>query len=373
MFMNLLPKESVGSIFRVLLVVGCLTPSVAKAGFDWTPPPAAPSAQAPAPVVQDAAPAGPLTPEPDALPVPVGNVEAAPVPHNEPLVVDNTPSAPAPAAEPTPAPVAPVVEKTEAQPPVAATPVEAAPAGDLRKAPAVAETPTPAPTPAPAVASGPVVEGFGKDIPLAIALRDIVPAKYAYSFSPSNIAGSKISWRGGKQWQDVLKDALTPRGLDVSITENAIVIFEKQSRASAVPAPNETMVAGRPDSAPNTNAEPLPLVASQDAPAQETASQPAPTEIRRTASAMDMKSNRKWQARPGTTLRQTLEAWSKESNVELNWSTPYDYPINNAFYFDGEFTQAVDALLTSYGRETPSPKGRLYPNLPEGPSVLMIN
>ena len=358
MFMNLLPKESVGSIFRVLLVVGCLTPSVANAGFDWTPPRAAPS-QAAAPVVQDAAPAGPLTPEPDSLPVPVGNVESAPVAPTEPLVIENT----KPAPTPTPAPVA---EK------VAEEPVMVEPA------PAELPTPTPVATapaaPAPAPVADDVIEGFGKDIPLAIALRDIAPPKYAYSFSPNDIAGTKISWRGGKPWQDVLKDAIAPHGLNMSITENAIVIFAQQANMSAAPAasaPAPTLVATQPDEA---TAEPLPLVGSEQAQSQEAAIKPAPTEIRRTATtAMNMKATRQWQARPGTTLRQTLETWSKESNVELNWSTPYDYPINNAFYFDGEFTQAVDSLLSSYGGENPSPKGRLYPNLPEGPSVLMVN
>lgn len=373
MFVNFLPKQSVGSVFRVLLLVGCLTPSVAKAGFDWTPPAAAPSVQ-PAPVVQDAAPSGPLTPEPDALPVPVGHVESAPVQHNEPLVIDNK----------KPAPVAEKLEEKQV--------VESAPAPLPVPEPAPAPAaPTPKPMPAPVAVTTPVaddvVEGFGKDIPLAIALRDIAPTKYAYSFSPSDVAGAKISWRGGKPWQDVLKDALTPLDLDMAITENTIVIFAKQYKAfansvvtpaqsapAAAPVAPPTMVAKRPETGPAPAAmpapteEPLPLVAPQDVTAK-----PAPTEARRPMAAMDMKASRKWQARPGTTLRQTLEAWAKDSNVELNWSTPYDYPINNAFYFEGEFPQAVDSLLSSYGGENPSPKGRLYPNLPEGPSVLMIN
>lgn len=375
MFMNLLPKESVGSIFRVLLVVGCLTPSLAHAGFDWTPPPSAPSAQHTAPVAQEALPAGPLTPEPDALPVPVGNVEAAPVPKNEPLNVTNQP--------------APVAEKIDEQPTPSADVLPApTPAPAPEPTPVVKPTPTPLPAPVPTPASADVVEGFGKDIPLVIALRDIAPAKYAYAFSPREIAGTKISWRGGKVWQDVLKDALAPHGLDLSVSDNQIVIFAKPNSTAAataapksavpepimsVPEPSETLVANRPDNAPEANAEPLPLVGAQDAQAQEKLAAPTTDAKPPVMTAMDMQSARKWQARPGTTLRQTLEAWTKDSNVELNWSTPYDYPINNAFYFEGPFPQAVDSLLSSYGGENPSPKGRLYPNLPEGPSVLMIN
>lgn len=357
MLMNLLPKESVGSIFRVLCLIGCLTPSVAKAGFDWTPPRAAPSIQHAAPAPQDAASTGPLTPEPEALPVPVGNVESAPVariePAPKPFVAENPRSAPISQPVSTFAP-APVVEELPA--------------------PVPASLPAPAPvtSPVPTTVSDAVVEGFGKDLPLAMALRDIVPPQYAYSFSPRDIAGVKISWRGGKPWQDVLKDALAPYDLGMSIDGKALAIFSKQysisSPSAALPVPAQAMIAAQP-TPESASVDPLPLVTP---PAPPTRPEPTATSYR-TTTAMDVKATRKWEARPGTTLRQTLESWTKDANVELSWSTPYDYPISNAFYFDGDFAQAVDSLLSSYGGENPSPKGRLYPNLPEGPSVLMVN
>lgn len=358
MFMNLFPKESSGSIFGLVCLIGLLSPSLAHAGFEWTPPPAnvAAAPTTPSSTELNAAPAGPLTPEPDSgLPVPVGNVESAPVatspeptpePIKEPIVVDNAPV-------PQPAPV-------------------------------VAE-PAPTPAPAPTPISDDVVEGFGKDIPLAMALRDIVPAKYAYAFSPRDIAGVKISWRGGKPWQDVLKDALAPYDFDVSVNENNIVIFAKQYTAPVASPAASAPVAPPVAPAPSASADPLPLVSADEPAPTMVARRPAdmdtgaaPAEVKKDdtpliRTAVDMNDTRRWEARPGKTLRQTLEVWAKESNVELNWSTPYDYPINNAFYFDGSFAQAVDSLLSTYGRENPNPKGRLYPNLPEGPSVLMVN
>ena len=411
MFANFLPKESVGSVFCFLCVMGAIgvfTPSTAQAGFDWTPPPApakAPSANAPAaPSVE-----GPLTPEPDALPVPVGPVETAPVsrhpaPLAEPLVVDN--KAPVPTAEKIdekPAPIEAETAITAPQPEPIVTP-NPEPVAAPAPAPIPAQMPTPAPVAPTKSVTVPVahdvVDGFGKDIPLAMALRDIVPAKYAYAFSPKDIAGTKISWRGGKPWQDVLKSALEPLDFDMQVNDTQILIYAKQYKApTATPTPaattqapsappqspepiapddSDTIVVPQPKSAPTTtaSADPLPLVdGQQSAQQQEMAVKSASpaNDKALVASAMDLNATRKWQARPGTTLRQTLEAWSKDTNVELNWSTPYDYPINNAFYFDGKFTQAVDSLLSSYGGENPSPKGRLYPNLPEGPSVLMIN
>lgn len=420
MFVNLLPKESLGSVFRVLCVMGCLTPAVAQAGFDWTPPAPAvvppPVSAAQAPVV----PSGPLTPEPDALPVPVGSVEAEAAPltpapskppvqvpavparpfvaedTTTPLVIDNTKQNLSPSAESV---IEPKDDEGEGQKKIADVPsapdqatdpaplitestsssaVTTSPEADREQIAASPSTTPAVVVPTPISTSAPdLVEGFGKDIPLAIALRDIVPPHYAFSFSPREIAGTKISWRGGKPWQDVLKDALTPHDLDLVMNEGSILILRKATAVSGKDqeTTGHTMIANRSgvqspslDSVPvlDTNSEssapgsPEPLLAAKPDPS-------------RAFLAMDLKAVRKWQARPGTTLRETLESWSKESNVELNWSTPYDYPINNAFYFDGEFTHAVDSLLSSYRSENPSPKGRLYPNLPEGPSVLMID
>jgi hypothetical protein len=106
-------------------------------------------------------------------------------------------------------------------------------------------------------------------------------------------------------------------------------------------------------------------VAAQPAPVE--AEKPVPQVIKNTASKFV------WTARPGATLKDVLSDWSKTAKVELDWVTPYDYPIGNAFTFKGTFEQAVDSLLGTYSRESPRPRGRLYPNLPEGPSVLMVN
>jgi len=190
---------------------------------------------------------------------------------------------------------------------------------------------------------------------------------------------------------------LAPLDLDATIGESQILISAKQiplSAASVTPTPAPTEVTSAQAStdallaAPATptaaSYEPVPLVATPepDAKPDMVARMPGETEKAAEVSsqsapiyktAVDMKNIQKWQARPGTTLRKTLETWAKDSKVELNWSTPYDYPINSAFYFEGGFAEAVQSLLSSYGGESPSPKGRLYPNLPEGPSVLMIN
>lgn len=83
----------------------------------------------------------------------------------------------------------------------------------------------------------PVLEGFGKDISLPLALREIVPAQYAYSFSNEADAATKISWRGGKPWDVVLDEALAPHNLTHSIVNNTVVIHDSRTELSVAPEP----------------------------------------------------------------------------------------------------------------------------------------
>ncbi|HEY8189884.1 MAG TPA: TcpQ domain-containing protein, partial [Micavibrio sp.] len=78
--------------------------------------------------------------------------------------------------------------------------------------------------PAPAASTFPNVVGFGRDIPLVLALREIVPPQYAYSFEPSVDAGARITWNGGKPWDTALSDALKPIGLGAEITGTTVII-----------------------------------------------------------------------------------------------------------------------------------------------------
>lgn len=353
--------------------------NTAHAGFDWTP---SPKAQAPvgmhtlksgqASADQGAEQAGPLTPDPDSaaansLPVPVGDVQsarlpekAAPMPvmpeaapaNTEPAIVPLAPEDVATTELPAPAQAADQQAPVQTPEPAAApAPAENAPvnltpdtaSSQAAQAPAQTsvQTSVPAPTPesAPSAAPSqePVLQGFGKDIALVLALRDIVPAGYALSFSNPSDAGKRVSWRGGKVWHDVLNDSLAPLGLTHVMTANAVLI---QPIGAASPAP----VAEAKAAEPQQMAPPVMVETKQE-----------------------------WSARPGSTLREVVESWSKSANVDLQWMSPYDYPINNAFKFVGSYQEAVSTLLGQYGRENPRPRGRLYPNLPTGPSVLLVN
>lgn len=340
----------------------------AQAGFEWKP-----VQRAPIQPPEQQAPAAPA--EPSIAAAPAAPVEpATPVLTPEPAVAADTATQPGMKSlgptqktqPPVPADLPPT--DNAAEKPVApddivwseapAAPEQAAPENDsLNKA--IAQT-LPVPE---AIKTSPetafaVAEGFGKDIPLVLALRQIVPPSYAYRFQNKSDAGLRLSWQGGRPWNQVLNDALAPLG-----------------RAAVIDGQSVTIAGGAADMGATemTVAQDIPMpLDQQPSPAfVETASKPEPAPLPRPV--IRSEERRRWETRPGMTLRDTLEDWGRLGGVEVEWSSAYDYPIENAFRFEGTIEQAIDAILSLYAQDYPRPNGKLYPNLPEGPSVLIVN
>jgi len=66
--------------------------------------------------------------------------------------------------------------------------------------------------------------GFGKKVPLAFAVRQIVPAPVKVSFGPGTDTAALVDWQGGRQWPAVLREAVRPLGLRVTVRKNAVSI-----------------------------------------------------------------------------------------------------------------------------------------------------
>lgn len=114
----------------------------------------------------------------------------------------------------------------------------------------------------------PVVESFGKDIPLAMALGQIVPAQYAYSFGAGVNPGVAVSWDGGKPWNEVLQSAIAPHGLGMKIEGNKLALFSTLK-----------------PSVPAAIAQPLPLPVKEEAAASAKEDKPEPKTEEKKASA----------------------------------------------------------------------------------------
>ena len=81
---------------------------------------------------------------------------------------------------------------------------------------------------------------------------------------------------------------------------------------------------------------------------------------------------RTWRAVRGDSLKTVLTDWSMDAGVELYWSSEFDYPLDSSVRLKGTFEEAVQNILTGLRDARPRPVGRLHPNEPEGPAVLVI-
>jgi hypothetical protein len=183
------------------------------------------------------------------------------------------PAAAAPVAGDLPAPVI-MWDGTSPDAPPALMPAEKIePVTTMPVAPAPAMTATPVYNAQPAVAEE-LVSGFGSDMPLAIALQQVVPPGHQFSFASGVDAGTTVSWQGGKSWRDVLTEMLDSKGLTYKNQNNVIVI----APAGAFSAPAPVAQQGVVWDTPNTSGvEQVPVENAAAVPAADT----APVNIRR--------------------------------------------------------------------------------------------
>jgi len=74
------------------------------------------------------------------------------------------------------------------------------------------------------IAPTPVVQGFGDQIPLAFACRQVLPASIKVEYGPGADPNMIVSWTGGDTWQHVLAAAIKPLGLHMQRSGTTIKI-----------------------------------------------------------------------------------------------------------------------------------------------------
>ncbi len=245
------PGKAIRTTMAALLITVAVPTGVAYAGFEWKPAPRQPAA----PEIRDAAPAAaPAVPAPAVDQAPLSEMPPPPAP--QPFVAAPEIAASAPmTAEPAPA-----------QPSL--MPVTAPPAPQAASSPMPMITPQPlqtAATPAaPTLANQAVVTGFGRDMPLVLAMRQIVPADYAYSFDNGVNAGLRIDWDGGRPWQDTLDGTLSHYGLKASVVDRTVRVMPVQAPMPATaPVEPQPQAAAAPMATPVSPAQPpvtLPVI-----------------------------------------------------------------------------------------------------------------
>jgi hypothetical protein len=76
------------------------------------------------------------------------------------------------------------------------------------------------------LAPEPAVMGFGDQIPLSFAVRQIVPAKFQVAFGKEVDREQRVDWKGGKSWRSALSEAIKPVGLTIDVRGFTVTIVE---------------------------------------------------------------------------------------------------------------------------------------------------
>lgn len=214
----------------------------------------------------------------------------------------------------------------------------------------VTAAPLTLPAPVSTPASVDAVHGFANHVPLAVALRQILPTGYGFSIDQEVDLGVLVSFQGGKPWRETLDETIAPVGLVAHVEGQMVKISypsDKQSSSKEAPSAEETMPVAPPLS---------------PSPAQEAALAP-PTPV---PALQD------WNAEPGDTLHKVLENWSRRANVEFDWMAEYDYPLQASVHLKGSFEGAVRDLLTGFETAHPQPVAELHTNAKLGQMVLVV-
>lgn len=358
-----------------------LSAAPAMAGFQFTAPvqDVNQTQQTPPPLSS-----GLLPPLPDLSPEPAMQVQPMPTPFPQDSVAGPTPLA-------VPQPQQQTIQQTPRQP---------ANTGISSLAPTNA-TMTPAqPTQnmAPMSQDYALAVGFGSNLPLVTALEQVVPDDYTYVMTDSAPMSTPVSWEGGRPWNMVLDDMLSPLGMRADISGKTVSLV-KASRnkpvttmASNTPTPTQPINQPMAQAAVQTTGEPQPLsnFGQPLTPMAEQAAQPRVQPVAMTVEPQVTKpvfsaprqqpisrtipttTRGTWTSEKGATLRSVLEVWSAQAGAELFWSSDYDFPLAGAVNISGSFEDAVETLLKGFEEATPKPIARLHPNLPHGPAVLVV-
>lgn len=226
-----------------------------------------------------------------------------------------------------------------------------------------------------------VVKGFANKVPLAVALRQILPSGYAFSIDPNVDMGTLISFQGGKPWRVTLQEAVMPSGLVVREHGQMVSVGYPGGRSAHGKASRKRIVSAAASRSVRSQSGGV----SRDLGANEQddafsadvddggyVPQPSVAPTYSDTVSTQVSGPRVWTSVRGASLRKILESWCARAHVEFNWLAEYDYPLQASATFRGTFEDAVRSLLIGFENAQPQPVASLHANPRLGQMVLVV-
>ena len=212
----------------------------------------------------------------------------------------------------------------------------------------------------PAKSAYKMAQGFGNDVPLALALRQIVPADFGYAVQNNANLGLRVDWSGNKPWDEVLNAAINKYDLEAVVIEKTVLIKK-------VGAPIE---APKPKTAPTvektTEIEQKSEMMREDEKITQKTSSAShkPTSLTKVS---------QWKAEEGDELYPVMVQWCNAAGVKLLWNAKEKYEISEDVEVNGNFEKAVQKILMTFKGQEQRPVGMFKSNDPKGKAVLSVS
>lgn len=232
----------------------------------------------------------------------------------------------------------------------------------------------PAPPPVSSPARPPVLTSLvtadGKNVPLYMAVRTIVPASENVRLSPDVAQNfrTNVAWTGNDQWPFVLQKMLRDNGLEAVIDANKHEVVIQYGQKAQIPVKPVVPVASTGTKA--TPVTPVPVAKPKggllQTPVVPVVTQGPPVPVAtKTAVVQPVPVQpviKTWTAAKGTTLKAAYLAWAAKEKCsaqnriwEVRWETDTNYPIDYPLSFSSASFENVTTQLFDLYRRAPAP------------------
>lgn len=251
-------------------------------------------------------------------------------------------------------------------------------------------------------------EGFGQDIPLDSAARQIVPSDVKVEYGNGVDSKTGITFSSAADWQSALSQAVAKKGLKAEIGKDGVTIVkapksESSRPYSSAPAREKVQKKNNNNRRTTNRSAPAPVehgprvvadapvevasaasaasraaapsvtrqggggfVITQAAPVPAPASAPVSQTAARGMDGKEFATKDSWKpvsknigsgkfiVVPGYDLRVTLESWAAATGWTVNWQSEFKYAIEADATFQGDFVQATSDLIGAMSTARPT-------------------
>lgn len=258
--------------------------------------------------------------------------------------------------------------------------------------------------------------GFGNDIPIGAAVKQIVPQGNTVRLGDGVDSNVRVSWTGDGGWRRAVEQAAADAGYSVSYDGTVVSINAPPAAAAVVAAApananNSTPAAPaaaavKPTASSVTASAPAPRPAAAAASPKPTATTPRPsqqpqrpsvqqmpvvsgggfvlipeTQVASVAPAggegwKDYGTQRTiaapiaptWQVNAGDDLNLILNEWAAKEGWRVRWESEFVYTLQSPARFSGDFVTAATELLRGMQDARPAVTAKFF----EGNKVLLV-